>query len=415
MNDLEETLRSTLGHAAERAPRRLGALATQVEARHRQRRRRTQAALVAAAVAVLAGGTTFVLTGPGPAAPTLGNPRATVSAEVATPAPADRALPEPVEKVWPQAVHKLPARLPDGSRFQPVAFIDDRTVLVETQASFEKADALFAYDLETREARRLTDVPTPEGTVLFASDFTIGDGHIVWWTANKEGVAQLWSVPVTGGNAKLVAERKATVPTEERDNDAALDPPAVANGRITFSFRSGGVFRVSLDGGTTEPVPDAERLHVLKGPWIGPGGWYGPDEGVRFGEIRNVETGETRTAVTRPGERDVRCGVTSCMGLRAGGREAFVRLRDGSEERELPGGFTFHRLPARDRFHTALAGDANARGMALHDLATGTAADLGIRMGKDNSIASPQPALDERLMAYPVGDEIVVLDLSKIP
>lgn len=401
MTDLEEMLRSTLGHAAERAPRLSGSLAAHVATRHR-RRRRSRAALAAAAMAVVTGGTTAVLLGQAPA---VGNPQATQSAAVATPTRTEHPLPDPVEKVWPQAVRKIPVRLPDGIKFQPEAFIDDRTLLVTTSVSFEKAGALLAYDLETRQARKLAEVPTPEGTVLFASDFTIGDGHIVWWTASKGGTAQLWAVPVTGGQAKRVAELKGA-------DDAALDPPAVADGRIAVSFRGGGVFTVPLEGGTPEPVPDAEKLHILKWPWIGEGNWYGPHEGTQFGDIRNVETGETRTAVTRPGERDVQCGVTSCTGSRDDGT-SFVRMRDGSQERELPGGALTEGL-ARERFRTAPAGDAKALGMVLYDLATGTAADLGIRAGKDHSMFYPVPARDERLLSYPVRGGIAVIDLSKI-
>lgn len=216
MNDLEETLRSTFSHAAGHAPRPPGALAELVETRYRRRGRRNQALLAAGAVVVIAGGATFALTGEDRTGPSPANPQATVSAEVTAsaevtpaepatgepePIQAVRGTPEPIDKVWPQAVHRLPAKLATGGTFRPAAFIDDRTILVTTWASFEKTNVLYAYDLETREARKVADVQTPADTVLFASDFTIGDGRVAWWTATKKAVF-LWSVPLSGASPR---------------------------------------------------------------------------------------------------------------------------------------------------------------------------------------------------------------------
>ncbi|MFD1939646.1 hypothetical protein ACFSKW_50130 [Nonomuraea mangrovi] len=418
MNDLETTLRQTLGHAAEQAPHAPATLAVHLEGRHRRGRQRAQAMGAAAAVVVVAAGTAFVLRGgPEAAGPATSVGLPTTVASAATTSEAtlaedeEKVLPRPpaIDQVWPAAVRKIPAKLPDGRAYRPELFLDDHTLLIETSSSFEKTDGIYAYDLGTGEVRKIADVPTPKGTVLFASDFTVGDGQVVWWTALKGGTAQLWSAPVTGGESKIVASHQAPVPTEERDNDAALDRLAIGNGKIMFSFRSGGVFTVPLGGGTVEPVPGAEKFHVLSWPWVGSGGEYGPVEGARFDEILNVETGETNTAVTHPGERNVTCDTQICSGEREEGKP-FIRSRDGSQQRDLPGTRGPVPPPTGGRFFTTPTRD----GIVLHDLTTGTSADLGIRPDKKGSMSLPMPEADGRLLGYQLGDQYVIVDLSKL-
>lgn len=393
MNDVENALRETLGHAAERAPHAPPTLAVHLERRHRRRRHRAQALTAAVAVIAVAAGVTFL-----PHAKEQGPASATVSATPGVTQP-------PIEEVWPEAIRKIPANLPDGLRFRPLLFLDDHSLLVKTEVDFEQAGAIHAYDLDTGEVRKIADLPQPEDTVLFPADFTFGDGQIVWWTANEDRNAQLWSVPLTGGEPTMVASQEAGKRTEEPDNDAALDRLSVRNGTITFSFRSGGVFRVPLAGGTVEPVQGADNLHVLAGPWIGSVGRYGKQEETRFGEIINLETGERNTAVVAPGESDVSCDETYCSGTR--GDAGFVRLRDGSQERPIPApGWS----PVNGRFLLDLGTDQ----VLMLDLVTGKAADLRIKREARGVITVPLNAAEGRLYAYQVDEQLVVIDYSKI-
>ncbi|GII02862.1 hypothetical protein [Planobispora takensis] len=413
-NDLEADLRAALGHAAERAPRAPGALSAHVVARSRRRTRGR--ALVAAAAAVLvAGGIGVAVRGAGddPASPAV-DPARTASAEVtqSAPSPSQEAaeLPEPVEKVWPDAVWKIPAELPGGRKFHPLSFIDDRTLLLETWESFEKADAIYAYELDGGRTRKITDIRTPKG--VFASGHTVGDGLVVWQTIDEgDGdetkgtrVTRFWSVPLGGGTPREIGTDR---PVRGRGDELA-----VTGGRLAFSLHEGGVFTVPLGGGTVEPVPGAERHHILRWPWVGTPGEYTPDTETSFEELLNAETGERNTAVVRPGERFVRCGVTTCAGSRPDGT-AFHRMRDGSRERDLPGGVAFTGLAA-DRFETVNL-PMPPGGEYLHDLVTDKSGDLGIRPDAKGESISVQPGLgDGRLVSYPLGDEYVIIDLARI-
>ncbi|MGW3342852.1 hypothetical protein ACWDA3_06075 [Nonomuraea rubra] len=411
MTDVEETLRRALGSASQNAPRMPAGLPAQLEAGHRRRRRRNlaQAVLAAATVVVVAGGTAAVLrhgdmTAALPSTPLPTNPPRT------GPTPRVWPLPEPVEKVYPEAVRKVPARGPGGTTLRPQAFIDDHTVLVTTWGGFERTDAVYAYDLRTRDLRKITDVPTPVGTVAFASDFTVGGGRVAWWTATKDRHVHVWTAPVSGGEATGVA----AVEVEDGDG-AGLDGLAVEADRIVFSLFSGGVFTVPAVGGEVREVAGGAGMHLLKWPWVGsPGGFSGGD-GTRFTSITNVETGETSVAVTRPGEGPLICGTRVCAGDQDGGRKSFHRLRDGSQEKELPVNGLMPDGLARERFLIApVRAEGAGQVVILYDVSTGTAADLGERT-EQGGIQVPAVARgDDRLLAYQVDDDLYVIDLAKI-
>ncbi|GAA2214416.1 hypothetical protein GCM10009850_098810 [Nonomuraea monospora] len=401
MNDVEEMLRRTLGSASQQAPRMPTHLPAQLEASYRRRRRRNlaQVVLAAAAVVVVAAGTTAVLRHGDTTATTLSPSTSRPDAPVWP-------LPEPVARVWPEAVHKVPARGPGGTKLMPQTFIDDRTVLVTTWGGFEKTDALYAYDLVTHDLREITDVPTPAGTVLFASDFTVGEGRVVWWTATKDARIHVWTAPLSGGDATTVADLEAgTTP--------GLDGLAVEGDRILFSPTGGGVFTVPAAGGAVQAVPGGEGMHLLKWPWVGSPGAAPEGDGTRFITISNVETGETSVAVRHNGEHTLACGVRLCAGVREG-RKSFYRLRDGSQEKELPMTDLSPDGLARERFLVAMVTAEGAGHIPiLYDVSTGTAADLGVR-ARGGRLSIPGVARDGRLVSYQVGDDLYVVDLAKI-
>ncbi|MEV4223195.1 hypothetical protein [Nonomuraea sp. NPDC049725] len=413
---LEETLRRTLERAADRAPALPAAVAARLAGPPPRRAPRAQALLAAAAVVVVAAGVSVAVTAGlgGPAEPRPAGPAATASAGVSTSEPtaeptgelADLQAPPPIEEVWPQALHKLPGTGRD--RLRPIQFLDDRTLLVSTWSSFEKTSALYAYDLGTRERREITKVPTPKGTVLFASDFRAGGDRVVWWNRLKDGTTQIWSAPLSGGEAALV--------TTVRTDESGLDGVQIAGDRVVFSARSGGVHTAPLAGGPATPVEGGASMHVLNWPWIGEPGPYGEHVGPRFGRIRNVETGETRTGTTRAGDELLGCSVTHCIGHRKGAM--FLRLRDGSGEQPLPGSMGRMDRLAQDRFHVATLRDRTGFvAVALYDLAGGRSADLGIEAEqRENGFSVQSPGFDAagRLLSYEVGDTLYVVDVTKI-
>ncbi|MFI7124692.1 hypothetical protein ACIBQ1_03300 [Nonomuraea sp. NPDC050153] len=399
MTEVEETLRRTLGHAAEQAPGLPALLPARLERIHRRRRQRAGIALAAAAIVLVAGGATAVLRGGDTitAVPAAGRNMADAPAEQ-------------VEEVWPEAVRKIPAKAPDGVPWRPQTFIDDRTLLVEAQGGESgQTSAVYAYDLDARTPRKIADVPAPEGTVGFGNGFAVGGGRVVWWTGTKDSVAHLWAVPLDGGTPKIVADHRL----DAADDGSGIDGLAVANDKIVFSVYTGGVFTVPLGGGTVEPVAGGTGMHLLAWPWIGAPGRGGEPQGTPYARIQNVETGETRTAVTQPGEELRLCGVTICLGRTSEGT-AFFRHRDGSSQKNVPGEVHSAYLPTQDRFYiSTYGGVGKPEGVGLYDLDTGRSGSLGIS-GKGNSIRLPSMDSTGGMLSYTLKDDLYLIDLSKI-
>ncbi|MFI6483774.1 hypothetical protein ACIBH1_38020 [Nonomuraea sp. NPDC050663] len=417
----EADLRNALVRASEGAPLAPRGLSAHVAMRSRRRKARQHAMLAAAMVAVVAGGIGIAVRDGGKeSGPTAVNPTLPVASQPATgsPAPDEPASAKPsssspsgkpaamgagrVEDVWPRAVWKIPAKSSNGRTLRPQLFIDDRTLLMETWASFEKTDAIHAYDLETGDIRKLATIRTPKG--VFAGNFAVGAGKIVWQTieaTESRRVTTFWSVPIEGGTPQAIAT--------DRPVEGGGDKLTVVGDRLAFSVMEGGVFTVPLAGGAVRPVADAEDHHILRWPWVGTPGRYTPNNETSFQTLLNAETGEVSEALIRPGEKYVRCGVVMCAGKRPDETD-FYRLRDGSDERDLPDWAAIGL--AADRFMTV---NPPKGGQALYDLATGRSADLGLRPDANGQSVSVQPALgDGRLVYYPLGKELVVIDLTRI-
>ncbi|MDP9847610.1 hypothetical protein [Streptosporangium lutulentum] len=395
MTEVEETLRRTFGQAAGQAPRLPALLPERLERIHRRRRRRTRVALAAAAVVLVAGGAVAVVPGGDVMTTTTAS-----EARAATPA-------EHVEKVWPEAVRKVPAKGPDGASWRPETFIDDRTLLVTAPAGFDQPTAVYAYDLDGDSRRKIADLPSPESPAGAANGFAVGDGHVVWWTSTKDRVAHLWAVPVDGGTAKIVADQSI-----KEGDGSGIDNLTVANGKIVFSLYTGGVFSVPLEGGTVEPVEGGTGMHLLSWPWIGTPGRGGEPKGTVFARILNVETGETRAAVTHPGEVIRSCGVTICLGTTSE-FQTFFRHRDGSSQKMVPTRVSSAIPPTQDRFYVSAYGDEKFEGVGLYDLNTGESGYLGIR-GEGSFITLPSEDSTGRLLSYTLGDDLYMIDLAEI-
>ncbi|TYB59206.1 hypothetical protein FXF51_35130 [Nonomuraea sp. PA05] len=433
MTDLEDKLSRVLSGAAERAPQAPPGLAATVRTRHRRRRARTAAVYAAAAVVLVAGGAAV-------AVDTLGTSAAPQPAVGPTGKPGQDEIPPPIEQVWPQAVHKIPAKLPDGRTYYPQLLLDDRTLLVMTGALDGTRQYLWAYDLGTGRPRQIAEIPPTKNSAIFAEGVAAGEGAIVWWASYKEAgsrrVAKIWTVPATGGRPRLVSD----VPLGDVMKQGHINGLAVAGSDVVFSYEKGGVYRVPLSGGTPRPVKGAERHHVLRWPWVG----VHRGKAV-FRDLLNVETGERREAVVKSGE-EVRCGVERCWGvairyktvkverrrdssgkeIKCGDRRCpttarvatvvrrFVRDRDGSHEQALPAGFQQGDDAGLERFFKImLNGPGNRPVLALHDAETGRSADLGVREDATGVMSIPDGGLD-RLMTYPIKNEMWVLDLAAI-
>jgi len=349
-------------------PERTGQIERRI-ARRRRRLRGTVAATAATVLAVagLSAVATRALSGDG------GDPAVS---RTATPSPLPKvALPRavPAEKLWPQAVAKLPPRLPNGKKYFPEAFADDHTLLVTTRSSFEKTDAVWLYDTETRQLRQVTRVVTPPKATIFASGFAVGDNRVAWWTSRRGGggtVTEIWSAPLSGGEQSRVA----TLPAEMSPGNG-LARLVITGGKViwslsTFKGARGGIVQVPFTGGEPSRIPGTDGYHIVDWPWVGaPDRFNGQSAPVAFKDLRNLVTGERRVAKVGSGQWT--CDLTWCV--RFSGRGTVVMRRDGSDGRVLAGSGATDMI-ARDRFVVSF----RAKTLQLYDLRTGKLGDLGL-------------------------------------
>ncbi|GAA2755848.1 hypothetical protein [Actinopolymorpha rutila] len=387
---VENQLVRSLEAAAGRAPAPEPGLLNHLERKGRRRQQRAQVALAGgAALAVIAGSAVALNVREEPGNTNLA-PAGVPAAATKKPDPApNNPAAKPIEQLWPGAVHSIPNRLPDGRKFRPQTMVDSHTVLISVDAGFEQAGELRLYDLTNRTSRKVTTVPTPKNARIFASDFTVGEGHVAWWTAsddNGQTSIELWAAPLAGGDTYRVAQVYA---------EDGVQPMSVTidNGEVYWSLKKGGVYQAPLSGGDAELLKGTEKSALVQWPWVGsplqktmlPSGTDVPDE-VAYETLRNVKTGEVRTAAKRSGVWT--CRVQWCVGYSKEGGAA--QRRDGTGRRELDAVRTslgFGIQPARDRF-VLLPGAKSV----IYDLESGKAGrtaasdDGGFRLMYDDQL-----------------------------
>jgi hypothetical protein len=333
-DDLDRALRGTLATAAQEAPSVRPELLDRVEAVRRGRRRRKMAAAALGTAVVVGGagvfGTQF---GTGTGDDTVPVAAAGALKPVAR---ADLGAPVKVREKWPDAVRKLPARLPNGSRLQPVALLDGDVLVGTTESSLQRPDRLWSYDLGARRAKVITNIVIPRGSKIFASDFAVGGGQVVWWLSYRvdgRDTVEIWGAPVAGGTAhKIVGMPGAEVSTLLIDGDD-----------IVWGM-SDGVYKVPLTGGAPAKIPGTEGFGIVSWPWIGSPAPYETKLGyVQYRTLKNVRTGERREARLAPFKGAWTCDVTWCVGGPASGVRydggmppVAVQSRDGKAGRTLP-------------------------------------------------------------------------------
>jgi hypothetical protein len=410
-DELQDALRRTLADAAERAPKAPPGIGLEPRTR-RAPRGYSRMALTAAAVALAivgatVGGRTLLSGSQSSGSQSSGGREARQPATAPSPTlhrPKKTKVP-PMEQVWPKAIHRVPRTLTDGRVFRPEAVIDDHTILISTESSFEKPDALYAYDLRNHATKQITTVVTPPATTVFATGFTVGSGYAAWWVAGDYG-GEIWSAPIAGGGARLVS----------RVNTSAPSRIAIDGGDVVWSpERIGGIYRASVSGGPAQEMPGTRSMYILAWPWVGsppPTQAVGePSMGVTaFAHVTNVLTGETRSA--RLTDRAAwKCGLTWCVGH----GPDFVteaQRRDGSGRRAIPAQQPEWGLaPILDRFVVTFP---VAGTIAVYDLRTGRSGDLRISHGKGAAsyVMPRDPA--NRLYWTTTNGGYVIVDLGAI-
>ncbi|GAA4092026.1 hypothetical protein [Actinomadura miaoliensis] len=390
-DDLQQALRNTLRAASLDAPDAAPELLDRVVRRGRARRRNRAMVPVAAAITTamaVTAGTSFVAdTGPGAGAFSGRNAGALPPRTVPSPVPVPKA-----------AILTVPDTLPDGRAYNPEVALDDGSLLVSTSSRDDVPDRLWRYDPRTRQATKVTDVPKPAGPPEITSDFAVGDGQVVWANGAKPGgrsATEIWAAPLRGGKARRVLSMDAA------SKEAQVGQLVVGGGKLRWSLspagadaaadvrggadgdRQSAVYEAPLAGGSARMIPGTEGYRILSWPWIGtPGTTKGQAGETDFKELRNLETGQTRSIQPPKAPNTWTCWISWCLG----GPPIGVTLDRVPDTRILPlAGGTGRALPADklpvtglpvmyDRFINRTLHNKHE---AVYDLATGKLFDLG--------------------------------------
>ncbi|MEO3891332.1 hypothetical protein [Nonomuraea sp. B5E05] len=319
-------------------------------------------------------------------------------------ASAGQFAPEPIEKIWPEAVYEVPRRLADGSKVRPRLALDSTHLLLTSEASHEKADALYSYNLNSAKTTKLADIPIPDGTTLFPDGFAVGDGQIAWWTARGEQTktADFWTVSRDGGKAQLIT--------------SVVLPPASPAGRVTgiavtskglfWSVGNDGVFTVEGAGKAPQQVKGTQRQHILSWPWIGSPGSHDPRR-VPFQSVMNVETGERRDRLASDAGTAIACGISLCVTHPGGSAAMRVLGRDGKAQRDMDMTGVHPQPLQRDRFLFAHLPDR----ALVHDVRTGLSAEIS---DVDTRVRYRMSA-GSNVVLFNRGDNYVIVNLASIP
>ncbi|MCW3813179.1 hypothetical protein ONA91_01730 [Micromonospora sp. DR5-3] len=333
ISELEEHLTRTLASAADEAPVPAYDPVGAVRGRQRRRRHRRAGLAAACAVALVAGS---VLTGVRLAAPEPDHGPEYVFSPDRIPDFAN--LPEP-QKVWPEAVHRLPGRLPDGSRYAVMAVLGDDRYLV-ARDRFDGEAGPLVLDLRSRTVTVLGTSAVSQGLamsrVLMAREV---DGQAVWFLEgfrNNRPVREAWVAPLDGGPARRLTDLP----------DGSAPRFSVAGHSIIWEQEAPGrwklpegprvsVRRVSLSGGPAADVTGSQGfVPANAAPWITDQRFGTGIEAKPSGELRNVVTGERLRWKAATDVQFVQCGPTWCAGRGSGDRIALQEL-DGSNPVQL--------------------------------------------------------------------------------
>ncbi|MEU8251978.1 hypothetical protein [Nonomuraea sp. NPDC048916] len=416
----EDELSAALRQAATRAPE--PDLLAGVSARRRRRARRRAGLLaLTAAVAVVVTSTTVArsvlsIRGGEEAAVTV-TPGETVtrpsSSAVATiPTAAKPSKPEEIAaaELWPEALFTMPAANPDGWRYRPITGISPTEVLLSAESSFETAGRFEVYDARTGEARVVVDVPVRPGVKKYIPQTTTVDATTVAWYAYGEQadgtkVRDIWTVPLAGGEAKLLTTRVG--------GEADIDAISLDGEHVVWSEIDGGVWRLPLAGGTPERLPGSDGLHLIEWPWATDMARTPGHLERNQGKLVNLADGSATSLAAPQGTRGLRCGPVWCYGRGERGTWGTVvhRLDGAGTSRSVIANFGmgFSPYPILDRFLQT--------GSSVYDLETGKLATAGSSSGWYGAGTSSEPStiLYWGTTKADKPDRLWVLNLAAVP
>ncbi len=323
--------------------------------------RRTWAG-AAGLVVALAAGAVLLLTGTGPD----------------DPPPAARAA---LATAWPQAQRaEMAGNLPDGPIFQPGIFPDARTA-VGTAPSPDGASVRLLLRGPGEQLREWRRVPLA-GNPAFDNITAAGD-QVVWTESSDTSGVQVWAADVRTG-----AARRLTADTGNAVFYGSQHDLVVADGRVHWiaagpdGEKVTEIRSVPLTGGDVTVREEPGVWALTAWPWLtdGAGDQTGTTVLRDLTSNREIRVGTTGAELTTCGPAWCRVMVMGSQGL----ARIDVMHPDGSARKRIAGGGARAAVPdvaVLDRFEilSEPRPDSDLTGteaLLVHDIATGRTVDL---------------------------------------
>ncbi len=245
------------------------------------------------------------------------------------------APPTPAAVAWPQAQRDtISARLPGGTAFEPVIFLDAHTAIGAAPSVDKRSEQLILLSADG-PVRVLRAVPV--GEQVSFGNFVVAGDSVAWAESSKGGQLRLWTINLRDDRTA----RLLTADTGSPVFDTSQYDLVIADGRLHWAALSPGqpgateIRSVALAGGPVDVRREPGSWKLSRWPWLVPdsGDQTAPDV------LRNLSTQQS-IAAPSVGRSMVTCSPTWCQvaALTSDGYRITVMHPDGTARRQLADG-----------------------------------------------------------------------------
>jgi len=324
----------------------------------------------------------------------------TASPSVALRVRLDPAVAHPVQMVWPQAIRNLPARLPNGSEYNPLEEVSEGVFVVQAKTGFERYGSVFRFRPATGELKLLIDArklnPSTSRIAPVGKAWVVNGGtYVAVQTLEAEGQPSLLHIASVADGSRVT---QTTVPGAAGE----VGFMAWVQDHIVFSGYPDALYS-ALD--PLRPIAGSEGYRLIgQGPWAvedTPPGirWWN----VATGERHEVKTGDAFA-----------CYGTTCM-IGTGGplstRYDIVGFQGTTGMAELIAGYGGLSGESRGD-HFVLVGygtdDDPNHALLLFDLRTKKFAKLPWLLKEADRMATAGTNMNLLVVSYSSTDKVVI-------
>ena len=246
------------------------------------------------------------------------------------------ATPVPAALAWPQArTGTVPTTLPDGSAFEPAAYLDAGTAVGTAAATGGDGDLRLVLRRADGSLRVLRSLPQRDAP--FFGDVAVDGDVLAWSEGTGGGALELWTASVRDGRPA----RRVTADAGDLQSRGSQHDLTVEGGRLHWVAADPGggdgvrLRSVALAGGpvTSRSVAGTWRLSTW--PWL----VNGATTTLGTTALRDAVTGREVRVARPPGLATTSCSPAWCEDVtqeRDGGTRVELRRPDGRERVRVP-------------------------------------------------------------------------------